>query len=265
MALFLDENVLVDAAHPHAELIVVAHDAEGARAHAGGLAIGRDINHGLVLHVIVKEAVLDVLLAVEIQVPPHARRTDIDSAHRDFDRALIGEDPGEIVPLVPREVIAVDRVEILDVDCVVQKLKPVTEIGDRLGEAVGILLLDSLVGIFRHVGVMLAGHWIVVMERRHEDSRIGLVLHTRAPVGRRIFQRTGVRNGGLAPAVLIGRIHRRIEMQAGDLPDAVLLDVVVLEHAEAPMGIFAVHGLLREHVPATFSGLAVGRDIDDAL
>ena len=48
-------------------------------------------------------------------------------------------------------------------------------------------------------------------------------------------------------------------MLALDLPDVVLLDVLVLEHAQTPARVLAVHGFLREHVPAPLRRLPVGR------
>ncbi len=50
-----------------------------------------------------------------------------------------------------------------------------------------------------------------------------------------------------------------------DLPDAVFLDVVVLENAGSPFGVFVVLAEKREFAPTAFRGHAVGRDVDNRL
>ena len=64
-------------------------------------------------------------------------------------------------------------------------------------------------------------------------------------IGRQLRRRPLVRNGLLGPARLVRRVHRRVEMMAANLPDALLFDVLVLEHAQAPVRVLAVHGFLR--------------------
>src|SRR4029079_4168081 len=54
-------------------------------------------------------------------------------------------------------------------------------------------------------------------------------------------------------------------MECLNLPDAALLHVLVLEHAEAPARVLVVYGLLREHVPTTLRRAAVRRDVHDRL
>src|SRR5690606_28161848 len=73
------------------------------------------------------------------------------------------------------------------------------------------------------------------------------------------------RQRGLAPAVLVRRVHRREEVQLRDLPDAALLHVLVLVDADAPAGVLAVHGFLRERPPARLRRAAVRRDVNDRL
>ncbi len=110
-----------------------------------------------------------------------------------------------------------------------------------------------------------AGHGIVVVERHDERRRERLVVDARRPIGRQLRRRPRVRQRGLRPAVLVRRVHRRVEMQVLDLPDIALLHVLVLEHAEAPSRVLVVHGLLRKHVPAALRRAAVGSDVHDRL
>jgi hypothetical protein len=52
---------------------------------------------------------------------------------------------------------------------------------------------------------------------------------------------------------------------AANLPNAVLFHVLVLEHAQPPIRVLAVHGFLREHVPARLRRRAIGSDMHDRL
>jgi hypothetical protein len=54
-------------------------------------------------------------------------------------------------------------------------------------------------------------------------------------------------------------------MVATDLPDALLLHVLVLEDPEPPVGVLAVNRLLGEHVPAGLRRSTVRRNVDHGL
>jgi hypothetical protein len=79
-AIKLHVRVLVDATHPGAVLAVIAHHAEGSGAHLCGLAIRGDIDDRLVLHMIVQHAVIQALLAIQVQITPHGRLARVDAA-----------------------------------------------------------------------------------------------------------------------------------------------------------------------------------------
>src|SRR6185295_3605199 len=67
------------------------------------------------------------------------------------------------------------------------------------------------------------------------------------------------------PATFVGCVELRVEVQRPDLPDAVLLHVVVLVDAFAPVsaGAFAVDAALDDAAPPALRGLAVARERDD--
>ena len=119
-AVLFDELVLVQRrAHRRArpEVQLLHH----ARAHLGRLAVGRHVNHRLVLHVVAEPAFGRAFLAEHVeQERAHALAADVDAALRELDRAVHGEQIREIVPEILVEVVAVrarqivDLVEILD-------------------------------------------------------------------------------------------------------------------------------------------------------
>jgi hypothetical protein len=113
-AVLFDELVLVDAAHPGAGTAEGAELAEGAAAHLGGLAIRRDGDHGLELHVVVQVVGLDVLRPEQMHRLADAGLTHIDAALRDLHGGVFGKQIDEIVPLLLVEVVAVGGDQVLD-------------------------------------------------------------------------------------------------------------------------------------------------------
>ena len=203
-------------------------------------------------------------LAVEVQVAAHAGRTGVDAAHRDLDGARRREDPRQIVPLQVREVVAVDRVQPLELRHVLEQADAALERRRASRRATPPSHCARRPRRPR-VDRRARRHGILVVERHDERLRIRLVGDGRRPIRRQLRRRPGVRNRFLAPARLVRRVHRREEVMAANLPDAALFDVLVLEHAQAPVRVLAVHGFLREHVPAAVRRQAVGRDVHDRL
>src|SRR5262245_49292974 len=127
-AVLFDVVVLVDAAHPLTVALPLAHDAERTRPHLGALPIGRDVDDGLELHVIVLQPELVVgRLAVQVQVAAHARRAGVDAAHRDLDATRRREDAGQVVPLEVCQVVTVDRVHALELRDVLEQAEAALE------------------------------------------------------------------------------------------------------------------------------------------
>ncbi len=262
---FLDEVVLVDAAHPGRVLLEVAHHREGARAQVRGLAVRRHVDDELVLHVVVQDALVEALLAIQIEVAAHRRLADVDAAQRDLDRAVLREELGERVPLERREVVAVDALQVLD-------LRDVLELPDfavRAREGAGRVFGQPRGGEqdLRIAPTLCARIDRMRIVRRHHDGMfIGRSRHAgnlSVRRDRRLHAR--LRQRGLAPAILVRREHRRPQREAADLPRAAFAHVAVLIDAGAPLVELALLRVLREQVPAALRGAAIRCHGDDGL
>ena len=113
-AVLLDELVLVQRrAHrrARAEIQLLHH----ARADLGRLAVGRDVDHGLILDVVAEPVLARAFLAEHVeQERAHALAADVGAALRELDRAVRGEQVREIVPEILVEVVAVRARQVVD-------------------------------------------------------------------------------------------------------------------------------------------------------
>src|SRR4029079_732766 len=111
---------------------------------------------------------------------------------------------------------------------------------------------------------------ILVVKRRHAHAGVGLARLARRPIRldalaeRVILERL---LGRVEPAALIRRDERRIPVQLADLPNAVLLHVLVLVGTFAPVAAVAraVDAEHQEPPPARFRRVAVRGDGHDRL
>src|SRR6185369_7361074 len=113
-AALLHELILVDPFAP----LALATDATGhvelAAADARRQAVAGYRDDGLQLDVIVEPAGFKTLLAQCAEEGAHAFPADVDALLRELDRAVVGEQVGELIPLRAVEVVAVDPLQVLD-------------------------------------------------------------------------------------------------------------------------------------------------------
>ncbi len=109
----------------------------------------------------------------------------------------------------------------------------------------------------------LVGHRVGKAERGDEHLRIGRLRFGRRPVGREGGARLGGRLGVLGPPQGVIAGHARINPHGTDLPDAALLHIGVLEHAQRPEGPLVVHAGHAEIEAARPGGQAIRRHGDD--
>ena len=182
----------------------------------------------------------------------HAFLADVDAALGNLHRRVFGEQVGEQIPLLLVEVVAVHRDELLDVVRVLQELHALLERGDR------------------RVRRLLRAR------AARRDSRSGRA-GCRRPARRRSSPTAGDpaeaasrrRRPGLVlvlrPAAFVRNHEGLVPVELRDLPDAVVLDVLVLVRAFAPARALAVLPAHDERAPAGLRGLAVVRDVHDGL
>ena len=253
-AVLFDELVLVErCAHrsTRAEIQLLHHP----RAHLGRLAVGRDMDDGLVLHVVAEPVLGRTFLAEHVeQERAHALAADVDTALRELDRAVRGEQVREIVPEVLVEVVAVrarqvvDLVEVLGARDLLLglceqglgrrlRLTPARRPRHRHGRAHRgdrrIARPAASFGIARR----RTARGIVVMKRRDVRLRIDRIDARRRPVRRQLGarRRHGLRVAG--PALVVVGNERREVAKIFDLPNAVVLDEGVLVDAFAPFAV----------------------------
>ncbi len=206
-------------------------------------------------------------LTVQVQTSPNAIPTDVGAAKSDLDRAVGGEQVRETVPLERGQVIAVTHLQILE-------LSEVLEQSDAVLEIVGALLERRTARTARRDGRKVgrfsgvhrcAHHRISIVKGRNGNPldrfprRVGLAIRRQRGLQAR------ARSNGLAPPILVRRIHRREEVHLADLPKAALLDVLVLEDARSPFVKPPRLRGLAEKAPTSLGTLAVGGDVHDRL
>jgi hypothetical protein len=131
-AILFDEAVLVRAFAPSTGALIFAGHCELAAADASGHAVGRDVDDGLELDVVVQHAVSGALRAEQLQECAHARLAGVDALLGPLDGAVSGEQIGDLIPHVAVEVVAVDALEILDVLRIPQQRGALREVGCTL-------------------------------------------------------------------------------------------------------------------------------------
>ena len=89
---------------------------------------GGYVDDDLQLHVIVELAVLQAFGAEQVQELAHARLADVDAPQVHLDRAVFGEEVGDLVPHAAVEVVAVDLLQILDCLLVLKTLRARREV-----------------------------------------------------------------------------------------------------------------------------------------
>ncbi len=194
--------------------------------------------------------------------------TEVGPLLAELECALVGEQVGDLVPHPTVQVVAIDRLQGLDLLLVLQPLSAAREVG-KVGRGRGA---NGRIGRWPG-GARAAGHGVGVVERRRAGGRIARAGDALGPGPvRRMRQRrppapgrTSVRGARLSPAVGIGGAEAGEVVELGDLPDPALLDVAHLVDATGPARRTSVAADQAQHAPTPMCGLAAGIEMHHRL
>ncbi len=256
-------------------LVQLAGHVQLAAARLRRATVRRHIDHDLQLHVVVDLAVADAGRPEQIQELPHAGFADVHALLPHLDRAVVGEEIGDVVPHAPVEVVAVDLLQVFDFLLVGEPLRALRE---RLRAITrGRLAPRRRQQRDRSPGVArVRDARVRVVERtdaRGREARARFL----ARLVRRIRQvaqpaaaaactrRSRWPGLGRHPARRVRRAEARVVIEVLDLPHAVVLRVRHLVHALCPRGAAAEAAEHRERAPTPFRALTARVEVDDRL
>jgi hypothetical protein len=236
--------------------------AEQAPATLGGSAVGADVHHRLQLHVVVEAAFLQTFRPDGPQVLQHPGPAAKLAASLSSEGPAIGKQRGSLAPQTLVDVVAIDALQILDGVMVRQSPCFESEAGHAARSGGGGLDFRRDRGRDGIPAWQLAGE----MEPGRVGVRPGLVGNAGRRVGRQAradkARFVHVRVPGPS-AIVIRHIERLVPVEPADLPDAVLLDVLVLEGAFAPEGTLPQLARQDDVPPGSPGGATVLREGHD--
>src|SRR6185437_8998014 len=285
-AVLVDVVVLVDSLAPFALAAASQHDI-AAPARLRRAVVGRHIDDRLKHRIIVELTVLEPARAHQLEGAANVASSRVDAALPEFIRRIVAEERRGAIPEALVDVVAVGRLQPLDGLMRLEPRECPSGSGERrpLARRIGITarLELSRETIRRSTrGPQLArlaqgapqsgraaGAHRVVVKRRREPIWEWRIHDSRRTVGRKGASDRGfpvvAGRRELCPSTFVRGEEAGVIVKARDLPDTVLLDVVVLVNARAPLGIVMVVTEDRDLAPASLRGAPVSSDIDDGL
>ena len=196
-------------------------------------------------------------VADQVERLANPRLSFVHTALFDFVRRIVGEQTGDLVPLVLVEVVAIDGLQILDR---VMRFETRNFELPRSKRCIG--------GRRASHGARCTGNRVLVVIGRHERSRVRFVVDGGRLVWRELLHDVAdecVLRFHFRPAAFIRRDEAHVPVKLPDLPDSALFHVLVLVGAFAPRGGLLELALLHEGAPAALRGLPIRRHVHDGL